>query len=341
MAIKNSSAPNSRVDERLYKVHDLYNAASGLNETTPSEGGFLIQPSLSSEILQNAFSEGQLAKLCRRQPIGANANGLKINGVDETSRVTGSRWGGTRGYWIGESDEITASKPKFRQIELALKKQAVLIYCTDELLQDAVALEAFIREVAPKEIAFMVDDSLISGTGAGMPLGCLSAGSLITVSAEEGQQADTLVAENAVKMIKRTLGRSTDYVWLYNKECLDQIYTMSLAVGTGGIPLFMAAGSLPNQPENRLLGLPLIEMEQCSALGDLGDLILANFKDGYILGDKGGVQADMSIHVRFVYDESVFRFVYRVDGQPVLASDITPFKGTDTQSHFIALETRS
>lgn len=113
-----------------------------------------------------------------------------------------------------------------------------------------------------------------------------------------------------------------------------------MAVGTGGVPLFMAGGSIPNQPENRLLGLPLVELEQCSALGDLGDLILADLGNGYILADKGDVQADVSIHVRFIWDESVFRFVYRVDGQPVLASAITPYKGNDTQSHFIALEAR-
>jgi HK97 family phage major capsid protein len=64
---------------------------------------------------------------------------------------------------------------------------------------------------------------------------------------------------------------------------------------------------------------------------------------GYILAEKGGIQADMSIHVQFLYDESVFRFVLRVDGQPVRASALTPYKGGSsyTQSHFIALATRA
>lgn len=33
--------------------------------------------------------------------------------------------------------------------------------------------------------------------------------------------------------------------------------------------------------------------------------------------DKGGVSQASSIHVRFLYDEQVFRFIYRVDGQPI------------------------
>jgi HK97 family phage major capsid protein len=88
------------------------------------------------------------------------------------------------------------------------------------------------------------------------------------------------------------------------------------------------------------MGLPIIVTEQCGTVGDLGDIILANFKDGYILAEKGGIQADMSIHVRFIYDESVFRFVLRLDGQPVRASALTPYKGSITQGHFIALAAR-
>ena len=55
-----------------------------------------------------------------------------------------------------------------------------------------------------------------------------------------------------------------------------------------------------------------------------------------------GIQTDMSIHVQFLYDESVFRFVLRVDGQPVRASALTPYKGGSgaTQSHFIVLADR-
>ena len=74
----------------------------------------------------------------------------------------------------------------------------------------------------------------------------------------------------------------------------------------------------------------------------MGDIILADM-NGYILAQKGGIQADMSIHVRFEYDESVFRFVLRIDGQPVRASVLTPYKGgaTATQSHFVALAERA
>ncbi len=94
--------------------------------------------------------------------------------------------------------------------------------------------------------------------------------------------------------------------------------------------------------EATLFGIPLLYMEQCQALGTAGDLILMD-PSTYLISDKAnvGIQSDVSIHVRFVYDESVFRFVYRCDGQPEYASAITPFKGSDTESPYICIATRS
>jgi hypothetical protein len=45
--------------------------------------------------------------------------------------------------------------------------------------------------------------------------------------------------------------------------------------------------------------------------------------------------------VRFEYDESVFRFVTRLDGQPVRASALIPYKGSATLSNFVALAARA
>lgn len=162
------------------------------------------------------------------------------------------------------------------------------------------------------------------------------------MSKEAGQAATTILAENIINMYSRRFASQTNnYAWFYNQDIEPQLYTMSLAVGTGGAPIYMPPGGISEVPYGRLMGLPAMAIEQCSTLGTAGDIILANFQNGYVLAEKGGIQADMSIHVRFVYDESCFRFVLRVDGQPVRASALTPYKGSNEQSHFITIETRS
>lgn len=194
------------------------------------------------------------------------------------------------------------------------------------------------------EFGFLLDDAIINGTGAGQPLGILNGGSLVTVSKESGQKSVTILAENVIKMWSRLLaGSEQSAVWLANKNTPPQLLTMSLAVGTGGIPLYQPANQLAGQPYQTLFGRPVLFIEQAATLGTVDDLILADFQNRYILAEKGGIQSDMSIHVRFQYDESVFRFVLRVDGQPTLASTLVPYKGGagNCQSHFIALETRS
>jgi hypothetical protein len=74
-------------------------------------------------------------------------------------------------------------------------------------------------------------------------------------------------------------------------------------------------------------------------LGDCGDLAFLDLSR-YLLATKGGLQTAQSIHVRFLQDESVLRFINRIDGQPDLASAITPAYGTATVSPFVTIAAR-
>lgn len=337
VAVYRAAAPNATIDPRL----NVKNAATGLNESSPSEGGFLVQQDFSVELLKRAYETGVLANKVRKIPITTNANGLKINGVDESSRVNGSRMGGIQAYWENEADAYTASKPKFRQIELNLKKLIGLCYATDELLLDASALGTVLSDGFAEEFGFKIDDAIVNGTGTGQPLGILNAASLVSVSKETGQTAATIVVENIVKMWSRMHSRSRmNAAWYINQDIEPQLYTMSLAVGTGGVPVYLPANGLSGSPYSTLFGRPVIPLEQCQTLGTVGDIMFADLSQ-YLMIDKGSIKSDVSVHVRFLYDEQVFKFTYRADGQPIWNTALTPFKGTNTQSPFVALATRA
>jgi HK97 family phage major capsid protein len=167
----------------------------------------------------------------------------------------------------------------------------------------------------------------------------LNSGALVTVDAEAGQLADTVVTENIFNMWARMHPRSKgNSVWYINTDVTPQLYALQLSVGTGGMPMYMAPGSLPNSPAGALLGRPVVETEFNSTLGDAGDIVLADMSQ-YALIDKD-VQAASSIHVQFLTDQVAFRFVYRVDGQPKMAAPLTPYKGGGTLSPFVTLEAR-
>ena len=330
MAAYRAAMPGGKVDERLST-----RAASGLNETTPSDGGFLVQQDFVTELLKRTYETGILASKVKKIPISTNANGMKINAIDEDSRANGSRWGGVQTYWEGEADEITASKPKFRQMELSLKKLTGLCYATDELLQDAAALEAVIRQAFAEEFGFKIDDAILSGSGEGEPLGILNSGAIVTV-AKEASQTDTITVENLIKMWNRLWPRSrANAVWYINQELEPYLYTLKI----GDKPVYIPAGGLSEKPYGTLFGRPVVPIEQCSAAGEVGDIILADIGQ-YLLIDKGGIKSASSIHVRFLYDENVFRFIYRVDGKPIWTKPLTPYKGSATVSPFVTLAKR-
>lgn len=331
MAVYRASTPAGRVDRRL-----TTRSASGLNETNPSDGGFLVQKDFVADLLKRTYETGILASKVKKIPLSTNANGIKINAVDEVSRANGSRWGGIQTYWENEADEITGSKPKFRTMDLTLKKLTGLCYVTDELLQDSAALENVIREGFAEEFGFKIDDAILAGDGAGKPLGILNSGSLVKVEKEQGQ-TDKITVENLVKMWSRLWARSrANSVWYINPEIEPLLYTLTV----GDKPVYIPAGGLSETPYATIFGRPVVPLEQCSAIGEVGDIILADLSQ-YILIDKGGINATSSIHVRFLYDENVFRFIYRVDGQPVWNKALQPYKGSATVSPFVALAKRN
>lgn len=314
-------------------------AATGLNEKIPSDGGFLVGTDFSSELLTKAHDAAQLASRVRKMGISSSANSIKIPGIDETSRADGSRWGGVVTYWADEAAAYTASAPKFKMIELALNKLTGLCYATDEMLQDSSVLGGVISNAFTEEFAFKIDDCIFGGDGAGKPLGIYGHSSTISVAKESGQSADTIVFANVAKMWARLWNRSRgNAVWVANQDIIPQLMQLKDSAGNA---IFLPANGAAGSPlYDTLLGKPVLYIEQAKTLGDLGDLSLMDLSQ-YIMIDKGRMNSASSMHVRFLYDEMVYKFTYRVDGQPIWTTALTPANGSNTVSPFVMLAARA
>lgn len=323
--------------ERLLKVQA---AASGQSTGVPSDGGYLVQKDFSTSLMDRAMAASQLAPKCRHIQIGEGSDGLEAPYVDETSRATGSRWGGVRVYRRAEAETVSTSKVKLGKWSCDLEDLMAICFVTGRALRDASSLGGMITTAFEEEGSFVIDDEIFRGSGAGQCLGVINSDVLVSQAKETGQSADTVVKENIDKMWSRMPARfRVGAEWYINQEVEPQLDSMSLSVGTGGVPVYMPPGGIADTPYARLKGRPVVPIEQASALGDLGDIMLANFSQ-YIIIEKGGVDAQQSIHVRFVYDEMCFRFMWRMNGQPKDKSALTPYKGSNTLSPFVALAAR-
>lgn len=310
-----------------------------LSEGLGSHGGFLVGTDQNLGILARVYNVGQLLQRVDMMQVSAGSNGVTLNFENEVSRATGARRGGIRAYWVAEGGGKTHSHPEFRQIAMRLIKCVALIYSTDELLQDATALESWIMANLPEEIRFTVEDAIINGTGAGQPLGILGGPGLVTQGIEVGQLNTTFVSQNAINMWSRRWLGARDYVWLVHQTVVPQLMQMGLAVGVGGMLTYMPPGGLSGVPYGTLFGAPVIESEYCQTLGTVGDVILVSLKE-YQMIEKGGMQSASSIHLAFLTDETIFRFVYRVQGMPKWNSALTPAHGGITTSPYVVLAGR-
>lgn len=323
-------------------------APTGLGETVPSDGGFLVAQEFIPTMIDRAWDTAVVYQMCAKQPVGANFNGVKIPALNETSRADGSRWGGVRGYWGAEAATITGSHEAYRQVSIELQKLFALVVVTDELLEDSVALEGYVSRHFGQEIGFKLDDAIINGDGAGKPLGILNSPARVSVSAETGQLATTIVTNNILKMYRRMWSGSMNKgspVWLANQNILTDLFTLNIPIGTAGALANLYQMPIGNSPTagsayGTILGRPLYVIEQAQSLGTEGDLMFFDPQQ-YLVIEKGGLAAASSIHLYFLTDQTAFRFVFRCNGEPLWHSTLTPFKGSDTISPYVTLATRS
>lgn len=314
-------------------------AIQGMSITEGASAGVTVMPEFSNKIFDRVYENDLWG---RTDNYTVSGNNMTFLANAETSRATGSRHGGMQGYWLQEGGTITKSKPSMREISLKLVKLGVVVYLTQELIDDTgIALEQYVARKAAEEFNFMIGDSLVNGTGVGQPLGFLNSPALVSIAKETGQAAASLLSENIVKMYSRfyapNLGSAT---WFHNQDIAPQLYLMTLPIGAGGVVTYMPPGGLSGSPYATLMGRPMQPTEFNATLGTQGDITLADM--GQILSiSKGGVVQAVSMHVEFLTDQMALRFVMRLNARPWDIAPITPYKGSNTQSCFLTLDTRS
>lgn len=328
------------------KLKDYSNAviktAGLMEEGDQSQGGYLVPEEFRAQLLITPVEAVVVKPRATVVPMQANRIGMPAV-VDATH--ANSLYGGVRAYRTGEAAQKTGSKPELSRVYLTLHKLTGLVTVTDELLEDSpISLVPLLSQMFNTTIAFEEDDDYLVGNGVNRPLGAFNTGnpSLVAVAPEAGQPAGTILAENLIKMWSRLHPASMrNAVWVANGETFPQLATMTIAVGTGGVPVWMPAQGLAGSPNGTLFGKPLLLCEKMQALGTQGDIGLADFSQ-YLIAQKagGGVKTASSIHLKFDYDETVFRFVLRYDGRPWWLSDLTPRRGSATLSPFVVIEAR-
>ncbi len=327
LSVLHACRPGGYVDQRL----QIRAAPTGYMQEAGTGEGYMVPASFREEIWSLVFSGDDLLALVNPEPTASNAVEML---ADESTP-----WGATgiQARWRSEASQMTASKLDTKLRQVRLHELYAFVLATDELLQDAPRLNARLTRGAADAIRWKASEAIMFGTGAGQPLGWMTAPCLVSVAKEAGQAADTIVAANVAKMFARVIdpGRS---LWLVNQDVIPQLVTMTL----GNQPIWTPpATGLASAPGGFLMGRPIQFSEHCASLGDQGDIQLVNPVGYYAATRQGGPQFASSIHLYFDYNMQAFRWTFRLGGQPFLSAPVSPAKGTNTRSHFVVLDERA
>jgi len=330
----------AKFDPRLVAFNDPAEQASlsniegkaGMSGLTGATGGFLIPAEFYANLM-GVVGESSIVR-SRATIIRMRRRQIGIPVLDQTGTTAGRpHWfGGMRFYWEEESAAKTVTEAEFRKVNLVARKLIGYTYASDELIADsAISLSDFLSGPLgfAGGVSWMEDYAFIQGTGVGQPLGVINAGA--TISVARAATSPPVGYTDLANMMESFLpsGRG---VWFISQSLMSDLLTMSGPTGNASYLWGSAVTGVPNV----LLGYPVVWTEKTPLAGTAGDIILADWRY-YLLGDRQASTIESTQYDRWQYDETSWRVVHRVDGQPWLSAPLTYQDGTTQVSPFVIL----
>ncbi len=325
VAVRSEGGPH---DPRLDRA---YEEARAQSMGVGAEGGFALPTQFRDTILQVSPQEAIVRPRATVIPAGDPPDArLDMPAVDQTSAK--NMYGGVVITHTGEGITMTETDAALRQVSMEPKEMSAYIVTTNKLLNNWDAASTFLTTQLRRAMLGQEDYDCLRGDGINKALGILNAPCTITV-ARAGANAISF-ADLYTMYARLKMGGSP--VWIVSPTCIPQLCQL---VDAGNHALWIGgdiqggAAAVPG----RLLGLPVVFSERSPALGQSGDILLADLSY-YLIKDGSGPFAGISTELLFLSNRTVFRLVWNVDGRPWLTEPISLEGSTaNTISPFVKL----
>lgn len=309
-----------------------------LAEASGITGGYTVPTEYAMRLMQLVVQQSVVRPRATIIPMGARS--IRIPFLDVTtpqsSGVT-AFLGGLQMYWTEEAQTRTETEPSFKQLELVAHELSGYTLASNTILADnAVALDALLTRLFSQGISWYSDFAFLQGVGAGRPVGILNAPATISVTRSTSNRFTLADAATMLsKLLTTSMGSS---VWIMSQSVIPQLVQMADSAGrVVWIPNQMSPGGGAAQTmPSTLFGLPIIFTEKLPPLGTKGDVMLADLSY-YLIGDRMSIEIASSVHFRFINNQTTWRVLARMDGQPWLDSFVTLADATTTVSPFCVL----
>lgn len=256
--------------------------------------------------------------------------GLTVPTIDlNASHASGDSplLGGFKSVWGKEGITLTESEPSFSATLIKAANLQIYLNVSNQLIDDggeplAKYLEAFFAAA----IEWTVEKACFRGSGVDEPLGIINSPATVSVTragATDVQAAD--LSQMISKLIPASFPRA---IWCINPSTLDKIFkltdfTKNIQHGDNSA----LAGYL--------LSRPVYVTEHLPALGTKGDVMLFDPK-AYVLATRG-LFINSSPHPNFLTNQTVFRLIWRGNGQPLPKGTAMLADASTTAGCFVVL----
>lgn len=326
-----------RLQEFREKVDDdMTPQEKQMIEAVGGQGGFLVPTEFLAQ-LQAAIAESAIVRP-RASIIRMRRRSIEVPVLDQTATgVVGQPgwFGGMIFAWGPEALEKVMTEAKFRQIALVAHKLYGYTRASNELVADsAISLGDFLGGPLGLAggISFMEDYAFLMGTGAGQPLGVITSvnqPTIVVARATAGQ----ITYPDICNMMERFLPSAGNGCWVVTQSGMSELLQMS---GPAGNPSYVWAPNAQERVPGYLFGYPVLWSEKVPRIGVQGDILLADFAH-YLIGDRQATTVEATQFDRWAYDQTSWRAVHRVNGQPWLSAPITYMDQIQSVSPFVIL----
>lgn len=259
--------------------------AKALSVGSDVDGGYLVLPEMSSEIVKKIFESSPVRQLASVQQISSDTLEI-IQDLDEAAAS-----------WVTEAQTRPAtSTPQLKKIVISVHEMSAKPLATQKILDDAMFNpEAWLAEKVSDNFRRTEANAFVVGDGVNKPRGFLSyaagtgfeqveqinSGSAATIADANGQ-ADGLI--NCFMALKADY--KSGAAWMMKRATVASVRKLK-----DGNDMYIWQPALTAGNPDMLFGYPVYEADDFAAEG-AGNLVAAfgNFKAGYQIADRFGIR---------------------------------------------------
>jgi HK97 family phage major capsid protein len=337
-----NAAPDPTFPERFALTKGVKGSAAykaALAESSGTTGGYTTPPEYSNKIF--SLSGENTLLVGETDDYNLQSREIVFPILDQTTAPVAGQtafYGGVVATWGAEAALRQETEPKFKELRLVANELSGYALASNNILQDnVIALEQYLTRLFGKALGWFRDYAYLQGDGTGKPQGILNANSALSVTRGTSNQINYVdIATMYGKLLPESIPtafwamqQSAITSFLQMKDASNRLIVQPYWPGADG-------GPATARPKFMMLGIPIKTTEKLPALGTKGDLMLIDPKK-YATGTRQDLEIAMSPHVKFLNNQSAFRFIFRGDGKSWLDAAVTLQDATTQVSPFVVL----